>query len=60
MDDMHWRRRNYIINSEYMDISTLQIVDNDFYELNESLNEVYKVNSLESIGWQDPFPKDNP
>ena len=63
MDEMYERRMNFKLNVDTLKYASLEIIDNDIYgltEYGEYGNAIYKVNTLESIGWNDPFPKDIP
>ena len=56
---MYKRRLNFILNWDTENIAYLKILDNDIYNLNNTQDAIYKINSIESIGWPDPFPMDN-
>ena len=60
MDEMYERRMGFMLTPDTEKWGNLEIIDNDIYQLNDSQNAIYKVNSLESIGWNDPFPNDLP
>ena len=49
-----------MLNYETETVGQLEIFDNESYHLNDSQNAVYKINTLGSIGWNDPFPKNLP
>ena len=60
MDKMYERRKDFILNWDTDNGGNLEIYDNDVYGLNDSQDALYKVNTMEAIGWNDPFPKDIP